>query len=135
VPCVVAPWGPAPAPVPRLARWGGRWLPGSSVQPVHTPAADARAGRRGNSPEIPTGCRGSADRQGPCKTPVRACPGRSLSPPLAAHCHAPIVHGCRRLYTCSCATHLVHLHRSFYAIEAPVIYLGYETTTLYPTLD
>jgi len=30
---------------------------------------------------------------------------------------------------------LVHLHRSFYAIEAPVIYLGYETTTLYPTLD
>lgn len=31
--------------------------------------------------------------------------------------------------------HLVHLHRSFYAIEAPVIYLGYETTTLYPTLD
>ena len=30
---------------------------------------------------------------------------------------------------------LVHLHRSFYPIEAPVIYSGYETTTLYPTLD
>ena len=30
---------------------------------------------------------------------------------------------------------LVHLHRSFYAIEAPVIYSGYETTNLYPTLD
>jgi len=29
----------------------------------------------------------------------------------------------------------VHLHRSFYAIEAPVIYLSYETTNLYPTLD
>jgi hypothetical protein len=30
---------------------------------------------------------------------------------------------------------LVHLHRSFYAIEAAVIYSGYETTHLYPTLD
>jgi K+:H+ antiporter len=33
------------------------------------------------------------------------------------------------------ASLLVHLHRSFYAIEAPVIYSGYETTNLYPTLD
>jgi simple sugar transport system ATP-binding protein len=30
---------------------------------------------------------------------------------------------------------LVHLHRSFYAIGLPVLYWGYETTTLYPTLD
>jgi hypothetical protein len=31
--------------------------------------------------------------------------------------------------------YLVHLHKSFYAIKVPVIYLGYETTHLYPTLD
>jgi HTH-type transcriptional regulator/antitoxin HigA len=31
--------------------------------------------------------------------------------------------------------YLVHLHRSFYAITAPVLYLDDETTTLYPTLD
>ena len=30
---------------------------------------------------------------------------------------------------------LVHLHRSSYAIGLPVVYLGYETTTLYPTFD
>jgi len=54
-----------------------RRLFGSAVQPVYTPAADARAGGRGNSPEIPAGCRGSADGQGPGKTPRRACPGRA----------------------------------------------------------
>ncbi len=30
---------------------------------------------------------------------------------------------------------LVHLHRSSYAIGSPVVYLGYETTSLYSTLD
>jgi hypothetical protein len=30
---------------------------------------------------------------------------------------------------------LVQLHRSFYAIEAPVVYLDYETTSLYSTFD
>jgi hypothetical protein len=30
---------------------------------------------------------------------------------------------------------LVHLHRSSYAIGIPVVYLGDETTTFYPTLD
>jgi hypothetical protein len=31
--------------------------------------------------------------------------------------------------------HLVHLHRSSYAIGSPVVYLNYETTSLYSTLD
>jgi hypothetical protein len=30
---------------------------------------------------------------------------------------------------------LVRFHRSSYAIGPPVVYLGYETTNLYPTLD
>ena len=30
---------------------------------------------------------------------------------------------------------LVHLHRSSYAMGSPVVYLGYDTTTLYSTFD
>ena len=30
---------------------------------------------------------------------------------------------------------LVHLHRSSYAMGSPVVYLGYETTSLYSTFD
>ena len=30
---------------------------------------------------------------------------------------------------------LVHLHRSSYAMRSPVVYLGYETTSLYSTFD
>ena len=32
-------------------------------------------------------------------------------------------------------THLVQLHKSSYAMGLPVVYLGYETTNVYPTLD
>ena len=110
--CHSAPGSRPQPPAPRLARCvgGGVGCLAASccLRPCLLQTPLPAAGATAQSPRQGAGARQT--RQGPCKTPVRACPGPSLGHPLAAHRHSPIVHWCRLLYACSYATHICNSH-------------------------